>query len=85
MIARHLELKEHSEEKGIIKFKEELVKLSESYAREICSQEEKLEKAKDKCSANEKEWKAKEKKFKEHKDFYATEVAELKDLLKAMT
>ena len=95
-IACHLELRECSKGKAISELKEELAKLRETHSEEICSLEGKVKKAKDKCSATEKEWEAQEKElqgkiasleesFKEHEDFYAVEVAELKDVLKTKT
>ena len=93
-IAHHLELKERSGENFITKLKKELARLKASHTGEVRSLEEKVKEAEDKYSVGQKEWKAQEKelqdkvtslekKFKEHKDFYATEVTELKNLLKA--
>ena len=54
-IAHHLELRECSKEKVIVKLKGKLVKLREAYAGEICSLEEKVKKVEDKCLAKENE------------------------------
>ena len=80
--------------KTLFELKEEIVKLREVHSREIHSLEDKIKKIEDKYSAKEKEWEAQEKKlqdkvtslekkFKEHEDFYATEVAKLKEALDA--
>ena len=57
-ITHHLELKKCSKENSIVELREELVRLKESYAREIRLLKEKVKKVEDKYSAGQKEWKA---------------------------
>ena len=92
-IACLLELRERFDGKVVAELKEELSKLMDAHSDRIHLLEDNLKKAEDKCSAK-KEEKVKEKSFqdyiatlegkvKEQVDFYATEVAELKEALAA--
>lgn len=54
-IACHFELRECSDERAITELKEELSKLREAHAEEVCFLESMLKKAEDKCLAKEKE------------------------------